>query len=49
VAAAGGAQWVVAACIAALCVVSLIAFLAAPELKDMDIAEAGPTQLRANR
>jgi MHS family shikimate/dehydroshikimate transporter-like MFS transporter len=49
VAAAGGAPWVVAAYIAALCVISLIAFLAAPELKDMDIAEAGPSQLRANR
>jgi MHS family shikimate/dehydroshikimate transporter-like MFS transporter len=49
VAAAGGAPWVVAAYIAALCVISLIAFVAAPELKDMDIAEAGPTQLRANR
>ncbi|TWF82422.1 MHS family shikimate/dehydroshikimate transporter-like MFS transporter [Pseudonocardia hierapolitana] len=49
VAAAGGAPWVVAAYIAGLCVISLIAFLAAPELKDMDIAEAGPTQLRANR
>jgi MHS family shikimate/dehydroshikimate transporter-like MFS transporter len=30
-------------------VISLIAFLAAPELKDMDIDEAGPSQLRANR
>jgi MFS transporter, MHS family, shikimate and dehydroshikimate transport protein len=49
VAAAGGAPWVVAAYIAGLCVISLIAFLAAPELKDMDIAEAGPSQLHANR
>jgi MHS family shikimate/dehydroshikimate transporter-like MFS transporter len=49
VAAAGGAPWVVAAYIAALCLISLIAFVAAPELKDMDIAEAGPTHLRANR
>jgi MHS family shikimate/dehydroshikimate transporter-like MFS transporter len=49
VAAAGGAPWVVAAYIAALCVISLIAFIAAPELKDMDIAEAGPSQVRANK
>jgi MHS family shikimate/dehydroshikimate transporter-like MFS transporter len=49
VAAAGGAPWVVAAYIAALCVISLIAFLAAPESKDIDIAEAGPAQLHANR
>jgi MHS family shikimate/dehydroshikimate transporter-like MFS transporter len=45
VAAAGGAPWVVAAYIAGLCVISLIAFVAAPETKDMDIAEAGPTRL----
>jgi MHS family shikimate/dehydroshikimate transporter-like MFS transporter len=49
VAAAGGAPWVVAAYIAGLCVISLIAFLAAPELKDMDITEAGPSRLSANR
>jgi MHS family shikimate/dehydroshikimate transporter-like MFS transporter len=49
VAAAGGAPWVVAAYIACLCVISLIAFLAAPELKDMDITEAGPSRLSANR
>jgi MHS family shikimate/dehydroshikimate transporter-like MFS transporter len=49
VAAAGGAPWMVAAYIAGLCVISLIAFLAAPELKDMDITEAGPTQPRPSR
>jgi MFS transporter, MHS family, shikimate and dehydroshikimate transport protein len=49
VAAAGGAPWLVAGYIAALCVISLIAFLAVPELKDMDIAEAGPARLHANR
>ncbi|HLU59554.1 MAG TPA: MFS transporter [Pseudonocardia sp.] len=49
VAAAGGAPWVVAGYVAALCVVSLIAFAATPELKDVDIAEAGPTPLRATR
>jgi MFS transporter, MHS family, shikimate and dehydroshikimate transport protein len=48
VAAAGGAPWIVAAYIAALCVISLIAFAVAPESKDIDIAEAGPSQLRAN-
>jgi MHS family shikimate/dehydroshikimate transporter-like MFS transporter len=48
VAAAGGAPWLVAAYIAGLCVISLIAFLAAPESKDMDIAEAGPSKLRAD-
>ncbi|TQM44712.1 MFS transporter [Pseudonocardia cypriaca] len=45
VAAAGGAPWVVAAYIAGLCVISLVAFLAAPESKDMDITEAGPSRL----
>ncbi|QYN32740.1 MHS family MFS transporter [Pseudonocardia sp. DSM 110487] len=49
VAAAGGAPWVVAAYIAGLCVISLIAFVAAPETKDMDIEEAGPSRLGANR
>jgi MFS transporter, MHS family, shikimate and dehydroshikimate transport protein len=43
VAAAGGEPWIVAAYIAGLCVISLIAFLAAPESKDMDIARAGPS------
>jgi MHS family shikimate/dehydroshikimate transporter-like MFS transporter len=32
-----------------LCVISLIAFLAVPELKDMDITAAGPAQLAPNR
>jgi MHS family shikimate/dehydroshikimate transporter-like MFS transporter len=49
VAAAGGAPWIVALYITALCAISLVAFLAAPESKDMDIAEAGPSQLHANR
>jgi MFS transporter, MHS family, shikimate and dehydroshikimate transport protein len=49
VAAAGGAPWVVAAYIAGLCVISLIAFVAAPETKDMDIEEAGPSRLGVNR
>jgi len=49
VAAAGGTPWVVAAYIAGLCVISLIAFVAAPETKDMDITEAGPSRLGANR
>jgi MFS transporter, MHS family, shikimate and dehydroshikimate transport protein len=49
VAAAGGAPWIVALYMTALCAISLVAFLAAPESKDMDIAEAGPSQLRANR
>jgi MHS family shikimate/dehydroshikimate transporter-like MFS transporter len=45
VAAADGAPWVVALYMIGLCVISLIAFLAVPELKDMDITEAGPAQL----
>jgi MHS family shikimate/dehydroshikimate transporter-like MFS transporter len=49
VAAAGGAPWAVAAYIVALCAISVIAFLAVPELKDMDITEAGPSRLQANR
>jgi MHS family shikimate/dehydroshikimate transporter-like MFS transporter len=49
VAAAGGAPWVVAAYMIGLCVISLIAFLAAPETKDIDIADAGPARLAANR
>jgi MHS family shikimate/dehydroshikimate transporter-like MFS transporter len=49
VAAADGAPWVVAGYVAALCLISLVAFVAAPESKDVDIAEAGPAQLHANR
>jgi MHS family shikimate/dehydroshikimate transporter-like MFS transporter len=49
VAAAGGAPWGVAVYIIVLCVISLVAFLAAPESKDMDITEAGPTHLSANK
>jgi MFS transporter, MHS family, shikimate and dehydroshikimate transport protein len=32
----------VAAYLIALCLVSLVAFVAAPEMKDIDIADAGP-------
>jgi MHS family shikimate/dehydroshikimate transporter-like MFS transporter len=49
VAAADGAPWVVALYMIGLCVISLIAFLAVPELKDMDITEAGPAQLTPHR
>jgi MHS family shikimate/dehydroshikimate transporter-like MFS transporter len=49
VAAAGGAPWVVATYIIVLCAISLVAFLVTPELKDIDIAEAGPANLAANR
>ena len=44
-----GSPWWVAAYLVGTCVVSLVAFLAAPELKDIDIAEAGPAKLHANR
>ena len=49
VAAAGGAPWIVAAYMIGLCVISLVAFLAVPETKDVDIAEAGPALLAPNR
>jgi MFS transporter, MHS family, shikimate and dehydroshikimate transport protein len=49
VAGAGGAPWIVALYIIALCAISLVAFLAAPETKDMDINEAGPSHLSAKR
>ena len=49
VAAAGGAPWVVAMYMVGFCVISLIAFLVVPELKDMDIWAAGPAQLAPNR
>ncbi len=49
VAAADGAPWVVAGYMIVLCVISLVAFLAVPELKDMDITAAGPAQLAPNR
>jgi len=46
VTAAGGAPWLVAAYLIALCLVSLVAFVAAPEMKDIDIADAGPAGAR---
>jgi MHS family shikimate/dehydroshikimate transporter-like MFS transporter len=46
---ADGAPWWIAAYLVALCAVSLAAFLAAPETKDVDIADAGPARLPANR
>jgi MHS family shikimate/dehydroshikimate transporter-like MFS transporter len=49
VAGAGGSPWGVAVYIIVLCAISLVAFLAAPESKDMDITEAGPTRLSANK
>ncbi|HEX2300241.1 MAG TPA: MFS transporter, partial [Pseudonocardiaceae bacterium] len=49
VAAADGAPWVVAGYMIVLCAISLVAFLAVPELKDMDITAAGPAQLAPNR
>ncbi len=49
VAAADGAPWVVAGYMIVLCAISLVAFLAVPELKDMDITAAGPAQLAQNR
>lgn len=49
VAAAGGAPWLVAAYTIGLCLISLVAFLAVPELKDIDITDAGPARLAANR
>jgi MHS family shikimate/dehydroshikimate transporter-like MFS transporter len=49
VATAGGAPWMVAAYIIGLCLISLIAFVATPELKDMDITAAGPAVLTPNR
>jgi len=44
-----GSPWWVAAYLIGACAISLVAFLAAPEMKDMDIAEAGPARLSANR
>jgi len=44
-----GAPWWIAAYMVALCAVSLVAFLAAPEMKDMDIAEAGPVRPAGDR
>ncbi len=44
-----GAPWWIAVYMIALCALSLIAFLAAPEMKDMDITEAGPARLAPNR
>jgi MFS transporter, MHS family, shikimate and dehydroshikimate transport protein len=49
VAAADGAPWVVAGYMIVLCAISLVAFLAVPELKDMDITAAGPAKLAPNR
>ncbi|WP_433282322.1 MFS transporter [Pseudonocardia xinjiangensis] len=42
VSAAGGAPWLVAGYLIVLCLISLVAFVAAPEMKDIDIAAAGP-------
>jgi MFS transporter, MHS family, shikimate and dehydroshikimate transport protein len=44
-----GDPWWVAAYLVGMCAISLVAFLAAPEMKDIDIAEAGPANLAANR
>jgi MFS transporter, MHS family, shikimate and dehydroshikimate transport protein len=44
-----GSPWWVAAYVIGVCVISLVAFLAAPEMKDVDIAEAGPATLSAHR
>ncbi|OLT11406.1 MFS transporter [Pseudonocardia sp. CNS-139] len=49
VAAAGGAPWVVAAYMIGLCAISFVAFVAAPEMKDVDIADAGPARLSGGR
>jgi MFS transporter, MHS family, shikimate and dehydroshikimate transport protein len=46
---ADGDPWWVALYMIGLCAISLVAFLAAPEMKDMDIAEAGPAKLAPNR
>jgi MHS family shikimate/dehydroshikimate transporter-like MFS transporter len=46
---ADGAPWWIAVYMIGLCLVSLLAFLAAPEMKDVDIAEAGPAALASNR
>jgi MHS family shikimate/dehydroshikimate transporter-like MFS transporter len=40
---ADGAPWWIAVYMIGLCAISLVAFLAAPEMKDIDIAEAGPS------
>ena len=44
-----GSPWWVAAYLIGLCAISLVAFLAAPEMKDMDITAAGPAKLSADR
>jgi len=44
-----GDPWWVAAYMIGLCALSLVAFLAAPEMKDMDISAAGPARLAPNR
>jgi MHS family shikimate/dehydroshikimate transporter-like MFS transporter len=44
-----GDPWWIAAYIVGVCAISLVAFLAAPEMKDVDINEAGPAKLAANR
>jgi len=46
---ADGSPWWIALYMIGLCAVSLVAFLAAPEMKDMDITAAGPARLITER
>jgi MFS transporter, MHS family, shikimate and dehydroshikimate transport protein len=46
---ADGSPWWIALYMIGLCAISLAAFLAAPEMKDIDIAEAGPATPAPNR
>jgi MHS family shikimate/dehydroshikimate transporter-like MFS transporter len=44
-----GSPWWIAAYIIGVCAISLVAFVAAPEMKDVDINAAGPAKLEDSR